>query len=172
MKKVNILRKSKQTGIITLAVVSGLVVGGLGITRSEAAMDWLGLEQKLENHDQQLDNHDDRITNVEKGVETVQEKTETTPAPERVVVREVVTQNPTVTNTPEPTPAPEPKPVTVTSFEVMPNGDELNCKYTYSDKTSKVFRWRWSSGVNQESTNGRCDADVIGLPADSPALAD
>lgn len=163
MKKANILRKSKQTGIITLAVVSGLVVGGLGITRSEAAMDWLGLEQKLENHDQQLDNHDDRITNVEKDVETVQEKTETPPAPERVVVREVVTQNPTATNTPEPTPAPEPKPAKVVQAEkIVVDENRTDCKYTYSDGATKQFAWETkytdTNGNLRTTTNGYCDS--------------
>lgn len=179
MKKLNIIPKTRKAGVITLAVVSGLVVGGLGVTRSEAAMDWLGLEQKLTNHDEQLANHDDRIANVEKDVDKVQENTQTAPSTEKVIVREVQTPNPTVTNAPEPADAPaptltpKPQPVKVTAFQVIPSGQEFNCKYTYSDGTSRTFRWKWYSTaqtsdgpVQAVNQNGYCDSQAIGLMKD------
>lgn len=173
MKKFNIIPKTRKAGIITLAVASGLVVGGMGVTRSEAAMDWLGLEQKLTNHDEQLANHDDRIANVEKDVEKVQEETNVAPATEKVIVREVQTSNPTVTNTLEPAPAPAPKPsapelALITAFQVVEIDEtRKDCKYTYSDGTSKTFKWRWSrtvDGVTQTRTSGYCDSTVVGQP--------
>ena len=166
MKLSKLIPQTKKAGMVTIAVVAGLVVGGLGVTQSEAAMDWLGLEQKLENHDQQLDNHDDRITNVEKDVETVQENTATPPATERVVVREVVTQNPAVANTPEPE-APKPAPAKVTAItKVVIDENRTDCKYIYSDGTTEVVKWKWSfinsHGLQQTNTEGFCDSSVIG----------
>lgn len=128
-KKINL----KQTAIITVAVTSGLIVGGLGITKSEAALDWLGLEQKLTNHDEQLTAHDGRITNTEKDVEKLQQDTNTQPSTEKVVIKEVVTENPTLEQTPEPTP------VTAVAFEKTPIEGTRNmiCKVTYSDGTTR-----------------------------------
>lgn len=169
MKVSKLVPTTKKAGIITIAVVSGLVVGGLGVTRSEAAMDWLGLEQKLTNHDEQLNNHDDRITNVENDVEKVQEETQTAPSSEKVVVREVVTENPTVQNEPEAEsdPAPAPKPVVVTAFEQVPvDANRTDCKYTFSDGTTKTTVWKVTSvnaqGHQNSSYKGYCESLVIG----------
>lgn len=163
-KKALLIPKTKKAGIITIAVVVGLVVGGAGVTRSEAAMDWLGLEQKLEHIDERNDNQDDRIANTEKDVEKLQDETNTEPATERVVVREVVTENTTVQNTPEPEPVSKPKPVPiiVTKVEQLDvGGGNVDCKITFSDGTSKIRQYKrvFTGG---SSTAGACDDSILG----------
>ena len=171
MKKLRLNLKSKTALITIVAVTSGLVVGGLGVSKSEAALDWLGLEQKLANHDEQLENQNDRINNTEKDVSDLQTNTNTAPSTTKTVVKEVVTQNPTLTQQPTPsTPPTAPTPITVTNYEVIPNGDEFNCKYTYSDGTTYTFRWKWSSTISSSqgpvqtiNTSGDfCDNRAIG----------
>lgn len=128
-------------------------------------MDWLGLEQKLQHIDERNDNQDDRIGNTEKDVEKLQEDTNTEPAIEKTVVREVVTENNTVTNTPGPESTPEP--ILVTSYKVIPISEKsAECRYSYSDGTTKTFTWKSayfnSSGAEVTKVNGKCDQSVVG----------
>lgn len=156
--------KLSKPAIIGIAVTAGLIVGSVGVSQSDAALDWLGIQQQIQHQEETLDNHEDRITNTEKDVKEVQENTGTQPSTEKVVVREVVTQAPV------PTPEP-PKPVTVVAFEVIPVADYFNCKHTYSDGTDKVFKWKWFGTTTTEqgqvfkttSTSGYCDEKAIGL---------
>ena len=165
------MKKSVKMLSIGLAVTAGLVVGGVTVSRSEAALDWLGIEQKLQRHDEQIDNHENRISNTESDVKAVQEATNTAPSTERVIVREVTTSQPasssdSTTSEPQPTSTPAPEPVTVVAYEEVPMGDEVHCKYTYSDGTTYTFRWKWY-GTTREGrpvtyTHNACDQSIVG----------
>lgn len=143
-----------KTALITLGVVVGLSVGGFGISQSEAAMDWLGLEQKLANHDETLDNHEDRLDNTEADVSDLQANTNTAPSQDKVIVREVVTPNTT--------PAPEDTRVKVVSWGMIQHSSSTSCTYNYSDGTSTYFVWRTANQDGTFTYNGTCDESVIG----------
>lgn len=145
------LKMSKPL-LVTAAVAGGVLVGGFTVSQSEAALDWLGFEQKLQQHEEQLDNHEARITNTEEDVTDLQENTNTAPSENRVSV-------PTVTTTPtEPAPEQAPAPqVTVSGVSQQPtnqNGKTM-CSWTYSDGTASNF-------FLEDEPNRLCDATVIG----------
>lgn len=156
-----VMRLPSKAILITIGVVTGLAVGGFGVTQSEAAMDWLGLEQKLTNHDETLDNHEDRLDNTEADVADLQTNTNTPPSADRVIVREVVTPNTTVTNPPPQEPVPV---VVVSAYEkVVVDEHNTDCRLIYSDGTAHAFRWKSVNG-NNFTIAGRCDDKVLGQP--------
>lgn len=151
--------------IVTVAVSTGLVIGGLTVSRSEAALDWLGFEQKLQQHDEQLDNHEARIDNTEADVEVVQQATNTPAAQNRQNVPQVTTPNPAPA--PSPTPQPTPPPVTVNAYEaIVVDENNTDCKWTYTDGTTNTFRWKSystnSQGQKVGTINNYCDGRAIG----------
>lgn len=138
-------------------IVSSLVLvlgGGFGISKSQAAMDWIGLEQKLEEQDSQLDNHEARITNTEEDVNDLQENTNTPPSDNKVSVPPATSISPDVEV--EPTPAPEQ--VVVTSVSLLPTSPEgkTTCMWSYSDGSNSHF-------YTEDEPNKPCDASAIGL---------
>ena len=156
------MKKPRKALIVTLAVASGLVVGGSTMAQSQAGLDMMGIEQTLQRHDEQLANHDDRIKNTEKDVSDVQDSTKTPPSPDKVPVREVTTPAPTST---------EPLPVAkVISFKEVPvNDSRTDCEYTYSDGSTEKFVWKQST-VNADghavmlTSNQPCSNYALGTP--------
>ena len=141
--------------LVSVATLTGLVVGGVTISKGEAAMDWLGLEQKIQQQDEQLGNHEARITNTEEDVSKLQENTNTPPSDNKVPVP-VVSPAPT-----ESAPAPEQTqaPITVTSVSQLPANAEgkTMCVWTFSDRTTSNF-------YAEDELNRSCDASAIGKP--------
>ena len=168
----------KRPTLITAAVVIALA-GGIALAASpepSKATD-SPVATKLNEHDDKLANHEARITNVENDVKVVQDKTATAPSDKRVDVPAVPTNNQEQGGVSISTRVPEPKP-TVVSFEEVPV-DNLNtdCKLTYSDGSTYVWRWMvinphgsWQTdGVGQngkwietKNTLNRCDDTVVG----------
>lgn len=163
------MRKPIIIGLVTTATVSGLVVGGMFMKKGSAAFDWLGLNQKIQQHDEQLANHEARITNTESDVADVQTNTSTPPSNNRQSVPSVTTPEPQAADSPAPAtqPAPAPTPVTVKSYDQVgvEDTENMDCKLTYSDDTTYIFRWKtvtYNQSTKITSMNGKCDTSVVG----------
>lgn len=136
-------------GSIAALGIASIVVLNIS-SRSNADLDTVTIGQELQSHEEQLNNHEDRISNTEADVKVVQEKTDTAPSTERVVVREVT--NRVTSPSPSPTPTtndPEQQPkeqqkITITSYKVLDveNSEDKDCEITYSDGTTKTWRWQ------------------------------
>lgn len=161
----------KKRYLLVPVLVTGIIVGGMTLTKSDAYLDLDGINQQIERHDEQLNNHEVRIQNNSNDIEDIQNKTQTAPSSSNVTAPQVVTAAPEqkerseVVNQPEP----EPEPVVVTAFrEIAIEGSEnKDCEYTYSDGTTYTFHWKtveYNQGTKITQTHGQCDASVIGRP--------
>lgn len=120
--------------------------------------------QEVEHQGQVLDNHEDRIGNVEKDVSDLQNNTQTPPSSTKTVVREVTTPSPT-----EPISAPQQPaqwtPVVITSFQKIPDGENIVCQLNYSDGTSHSWLFmevKYNQGVKTTTVAGKCDESLVG----------
>lgn len=141
--------------ILTTASISAYT-----ITRPTSADTDLPIQ--VQHQQAELDNHEARITNTEKDVQDLQANTNTPSSPEHVDVPEVVTPAAT-----EPPAAPTPEPITVVSYEQIPieNSEDIDCKYTYSDGTTKQWHWKvvtYNQGSKNTKVSGFCDNRAIG----------
>lgn len=161
----------RLTAIAGGVLVIGLIVGGAtwGQTQADSVPP---IVQEVTNHGERLDNHEDRITNTEQDVSKLQNETNVAPSESRTVVREVITEpatEPLNNPAPDPQPEPEPEPIVITNVEQIPtgegyNGENVDCRFTYSD--GKTYQWHWKTvRYNQQkitSYNDKCDSNLIG----------
>lgn len=146
-------------------LIGSTILIGLSTATSFALTSPMNLEAesdlpvKVQKHQEQLDNHEARITNVEADVADLQTNTNTAPSVQRVEVPVPVAPVPT----PEPTP--EPVPVTVVSYRQIPDGENTDCEYAYSDGTTYTWDWKtveWNQGSKITRSSGYCDDRAIG----------
>lgn len=168
----------KKIYALAPVLVTGIIVGGMTLTKGNAYLDLDGLNQQVQRHDEQLTNHEVRIKNNENDVKDIQDKTATPPssnnteAPQVVTVAPEQTEKPAETApspAPPPTPPAEPEPVVVESYRKIEieNTENVDCELTYSDNTT--YRWRWQTVEYNQGTkithrSGVCDNSLIGTP--------
>lgn len=168
----------KKRYLLAPVLVTGIVVGGMTLTKSNAYLDLDGLNQQVQRHDEQLDNHEVRIKNNENDIKDVQDKTETPPntnntsAPEVLTAPATQVERPTTNENaspsePQPTENEEPDVATVVSYRQIPieGTEDIDCEYIYSDSTTRRFRWRtvtYNQGSRIVRTTGTCDDTIIG----------
>lgn len=148
--------------LITSAVLIALTGGASAALTQPSITAEDNTPVRVDQLEDKVDNHEARITNTEADVADLQQSTGTLPSSNRTEVPAATQQAPQ----PEPTPSPPPNPVTVVAYEVQPvqGTENENCKYTYSDGTTRVFAWRTVTynQVRIIQTSGRCDQSVIG----------
>lgn len=157
-------------GISSIAVISGLVIGGaMANSGSATTSSPPDLTPQVQAQQTQLDNHEARITNTENDVKDLQSSTNTPPSVAKVDVpiaqaAPVLQQTAQAPTIPEPT---SPTPVTVTAYEQIPveGSEDVDCKYTYSDGTNYQWHWQkveYNQGSKITNTSGLCDNRAIG----------
>jgi len=149
--------------LITSAVLLSVTgIGSYGLTHNSAQSED-NTPQRVDQLEGQVENHEARITNTEADVTDLQESTGTPPSSQRTEVPQSTPQS----ESPQPPTQPEAAPVTVVAYEIqpIPGTENENCKYTYSDGTSKVFLWRTVeyNQIRVIHTSGTCDSRVIGM---------
>lgn len=147
--------------IILATLTTGLVAGGLTTRNQGLAVDEPPFIQTLQNHSETLANHEARITNAEGNIVDLQNKTGTT-STNTVYVPQVVTPPATPTIV-----TPQPTPITVVKYEQIPIEGQyrIDCKFTYSDGTTKTWvwqTWEFNQGTKITHTSDKCDQSVIG----------
>lgn len=143
------MKKLLLTSAVLIATASGIAYSA---TRPISADSDLPLV--VQHQQQQLDNHEARITNVEGDVKDLQSNTNTKPSSDKVTVPSV---------SPAPAATPEQPKVTITAWELVPEGNNERCNLTYSDGTSHTFfHTQWSDDGKAMATNGVCDDSLIG----------
>ena len=169
------MKKKLVIAISSLAVVSGVIIGGMTVTRGSATTPTPpDLTPQIQAQQTQLNNHEARITNTESDVKDLQSNTKTAPSTVKadVPVAEVtpsIEPAPQVVSTPIVVEQVKPTPVTVTAYEKIPVADSENvdCKFTYSDGTT--YQWHWltveyNQGSRITRSIGKCDSSTIGYP--------
>lgn len=142
------------TGVLIIGSIIG--VAALQNPESTTAVD-SPIAQEVDRQGQVLNNHEGRITNTENDVKDLQSNTGTPPSVTRV---EVPAQPPSA-------PAPIQPPITIVGYEVIPipGSENKDCKYTYSDGSTRQFLWQivtYNQGTKFTQTNDFCDYRIIG----------
>lgn len=127
-------KKKLIIGISSVAILSGLVIGGaLANNGSATGSTPPDLTPQVTAQQSQLDNHEARITNTESDVKDLQENTSTPPSTNKTSVP--ATQSAPVIQPVSETP-PTPEPVKAISSNPVMNADGNNyCNVTYSDNS-------------------------------------
>lgn len=162
------MKKPIIIGLVTTALISGLVVGGVKMNKTNADVE-APIVTEVRHQGEVLDNHEARLTNVEGDVSELQTNTNTSPSSNRQSVPAVATPSSTQSlSAPAPAPdTPEPTSVTVVAFEEVPveGSEDMDCKLTYSDGTSHQWHWKkvsYNQGTKITNTVNKCDSSVIG----------
>lgn len=152
----------KNILIVSSALV--LAVGGATFALSRpttTGADTSPLVQQVQHDSDRIDNHEARITNTENDVKDLQNKTDTSPSVIRVPVPVVTSTSPTQALS-----APAPAQVTVSAVAQVKNGNDTDCKLTYTDGTSITKQWRIFDGSDglTETVHylGVCDNTLVG----------
>lgn len=157
MKKLTVVSSIALTTLVTGVVYANL-------NPIEATVE-SPIIQEVKHQGEVIDNHEARLTNVEKDIDKLQQNTNTPPASNKVSVPAVVTPPPEQPIE-EPTQVEQkPDPVTVVSYTQIPDGENTDCQYTYSDGTTYIWDWEtveWNQGTRIGHRSGICDYRAIG----------